>query len=118
MNKKERLREEKRKTDLLLRKVGFIKRTKRTNLKSNWDTSFLKDKPTSTVPLSNNLKVSYEGGTKKDPLAYKWKRGREESPDTIRELEKKRMRVSPLYNKGGLQYITDAENPETLGRKI
>jgi len=30
----------------------------------------------------------------------------------------KSKRVGPLYNKGGLQYITDGEDLTTLGKKI
>ena len=33
------------------------------------------------------------------------------------EIKKKQMRVAVLYNKGGLQYITDEMDPTTFGRK-
>ncbi len=33
------------------------------------------------------------------------------------ETARKRLRVAPLYNKGGLQYISDDMDPTTLGRK-
>ena len=34
------------------------------------------------------------------------------------EIEKKKKRVAPLFNKGGLQYIGDSEDLTTLGRKV
>lgn len=34
------------------------------------------------------------------------------------EIERKKLRVAPLYNKGGLQYITDDMDLTTLGRKV
>lgn len=34
------------------------------------------------------------------------------------EIQKKKNRVAPLYNKGGYQYITDDTDTTTLGRKV
>lgn len=34
------------------------------------------------------------------------------------EIEKKKKRIAPLFNKGGLQYITDDTDLTTVGRKI
>lgn len=34
------------------------------------------------------------------------------------EIERKKKRVAPLWNKGGLQYITDDTDIITLGRKL
>lgn len=34
------------------------------------------------------------------------------------EIERKKQRVAPLYNKGGLQFITDDTDLTTLGRKV
>jgi len=34
------------------------------------------------------------------------------------EIERKKKRTAPLYNKGGYQYISDSEDPTTIGRKI
>jgi hypothetical protein len=34
------------------------------------------------------------------------------------EIERKKKRTAPLYNKGGYQYISDGEDPTTLGRKV
>jgi hypothetical protein len=48
---------------------------------------------------------------------YKWK-GRQESKETIAEIERKKLRVAPAYNKGSTQYITEGADPKTLGRKI
>lgn len=35
-----------------------------------------------------------------------------------KEIEKKKKRVAPLFNKGGLQYISDDTDLTTLGRKV
>jgi hypothetical protein len=37
--------------------------------------------------------------------SHKWKRGAEEKSSTIREIERKRARIAPAYNKGALQYL-------------
>lgn len=34
-----------------------------------------------------------------------------------KEIEAKKKRVAILYNKGGIQYITDGMDPKTFGRK-
>lgn len=34
-----------------------------------------------------------------------------------KEIEKKKLRVAPAFNKGGYQYITDETDPSDLGRK-
>lgn len=34
------------------------------------------------------------------------------------EIARKKKRIAPLYNKGGLQYITDDMDLTTLGRKV
>lgn len=34
------------------------------------------------------------------------------------EIKRKKQRVAPLFNKGGLQYITDDMDLTTLGRKV
>ena len=49
---------------------------------------------------------------------WRWKKGCVESAETIKEIERKKMRVAPLWNKGATMFITDNEDPKTLGRKI
>lgn len=68
------------------------------------------------VPLSNNLHVS--GGYKRSIDDYKWRRGREETSETVKEIEKKKSRIAPAFNKGAVQYITDETDPTFLGRKM
>ena len=34
------------------------------------------------------------------------------------EIARKRLRVAPLYNKGGLQYVSDDTDLTTIGRKV
>jgi hypothetical protein len=70
--------------------------------------------PKNAVPLSNSV----GNGFKKSVEDYKWKRDREESAATIKEIEKKKTRVAPAYNKGAVQYLTDGTDPATIGRKI
>lgn len=65
-------------------------------------------------PLSNAV----GNGFKRSVDDYKWKRDREESIATIKEIEKKKSRVAPAFNKGAVQYITDGADIQTLGRKI
>ena len=66
------------------------------------------------APLSNSV----GNGFKRSVDDYKWKRDREESVATIREIEKKKTRLAPVANKTGYQYITDGADVETLGRKM
>ena len=68
-----------------------------------------------TAPLSNSI-PGY--GFKKSVDDWKWKRDREETAETIKEIERKKTRVAPAYNKGATQYITDGADPTTLGRKV
>ncbi len=65
-------------------------------------------------PLSNAV----GNGFKRSVEDYKWKKDREETAATIKEIEKKKTRVAPAYNKGAVQYITDGTDVETLGRKV
>lgn len=65
-------------------------------------------------PLSNSV----GNGFKRSVDDYKWKRDREESAATIKEIEKKKTRLAPSFNKGPVQYITDGADVETLGKKV
>lgn len=68
------------------------------------------------APVSNNLHAS--GGFKKSVDDWKWRRDREESAETIKEIERKKTRIAPAYNKGATMYITDETDPVSLGRKV
>lgn len=68
----------------------------------------------SLPPLSNSV----GNGFKRSVDDYKWKRDREETAATIAEIEKKKTRVAPAYNKGAVQYLTEGADPTTIGRKI
>jgi hypothetical protein len=65
---------------------------------------------------SDNL--HFDGGYKRSVDDYKWKRDRTETTATAKEIERKKTKTAPLWNKGGIMYITDNEDPTTLGRKI
>lgn len=49
---------------------------------------------------------------------WRWKRGQTESAATIAEIERKKSRIAPLWNKGATMFITDGEDPKTLGKKV
>ena len=68
------------------------------------------------APLSNNLHAN--GGFKRSVDDFRWKRDRQESVSTINEIERKKTRIAPAWNKGANQYITDGTDPTYLGRKI
>jgi hypothetical protein len=54
-------------------------------------------------PTSNNIPGSAPAS---DLLnAHKWRRGAEEKESTIKEMQLKRSRIAPAYNKGALQYL-------------
>jgi hypothetical protein len=65
-------------------------------------------------PLSNSV----GNGFKRSVEDYKWKRDREESAATIKEIEKKKTRLAPIYSKGPVQYVTEETDIQTLGRKV
>jgi hypothetical protein len=67
------------------------------------------------APASNTI-PGY--GFKRSVDDWKWKRDRGESVETIKEIERKKTRVAPAYNKGATQYITDGADIKTLGRKV
>jgi hypothetical protein len=99
-------REELQKT---LAKVGYRKLSKTVSKLTveEYDTRNI-------APLSNTI----PGGafSKKDIFNdHKWKT--QESKETIKEIEYKASRVMPLYNKGGLQYATPAEDMTKVGTK-
>lgn len=71
--------------------------------------------PSNAAPLSNDI-PGY--GFKRSVDDWRWKRDREESAETIAEIERKKTRVAPAFNKGAVQYITDETDPTYLGRKI
>lgn len=66
--------------------------------------------------LSNDIPGA--GGYKRSVDDYKWKRDATESAATIAEIERKKKRVAPAYNKGPVMLITEGTDPAHLGRKI
>ena len=68
------------------------------------------------APLSNNLAAA--GGYKRSVDDWKWKRDRVESADTVKEIERKKTRIAPAFNKGANMYVSDGMDPASLGRKI
>lgn len=68
------------------------------------------------APLSNNLYVA--GGYKRSVNDYRWRKDSEENIETIRAIERKAKRVAPLYSKGATMYLSDKEDPTTIGKKV
>lgn len=104
--KREELKKEK---DKLFKRLGIPQK-----FKSTYKVPFPIYKIESELKTSNNIDGSC---FKKDSLSYKWKRGCEETAETIAEIESKKKRIAPLFNKGGLQYITPGNDAKTIGRK-
>lgn len=73
------------------------------------------ERPVSNLPPLSN---SVGNGFKRSVDDYKWKRDREETIATIKEIERKKTKVAPIYSKGAFQYLTDGTDPATIGRKI
>ena len=91
---------------------GGRSRKKLKGLAENWQDLSVKD---SSVSASNSIPGN---GFKKSVDDYRWKKGREETPETIKETERKKSRVAPAYNKGPAMYITEDADITSLGRKV
>lgn len=70
---------------------------------------------TNVAPLSNAIPAN---GFKRSVDDWKWKRGRVESAETVKEIERKKTRIAPAFNKGANMYVSDGMDPASLGRKI
>ena len=57
-------------------------------------------------------------GYKRSVDDWKWKRDRMESAETVKEIERKKTRIAPAFNKGANMYVSDGMDPASLGRKI
>jgi len=102
-----------RKTAELLARVGYVPRqhVAKKAVADQWQNDRKVAPMTDTIP----------GGiaAKRDKLNdHKWKRGLEETKETIKEIQNKAARTAPAYSKGAYQYITDGADTKTLGRKI
>lgn len=58
------------------------------------------------------------GGFKRSVEDYKWKKDKEESAATIKEIERKKTCLAPAYNKGAVQYVTAGTDPRYIGKKV
>jgi hypothetical protein len=70
---------------------------------------------TNVAPLSNAIPAN---GIKRSVDDWRWKRDRSESTETIKEIERKKTRVAPAFNKGATMYVSDGMDPASLGRKV
>ena len=96
-----------------LESVGYT--GKRKNVDRSYNMPNLKDEERG-APLSNSIPAG--GGYKRSIDDYKWRRGRTESDATVAEIERKKTRIAPLWNKGSIMYISDKEDPKTIGKKV
>lgn len=92
--------------------VGIRASKKRPNNPDNF--------PDLTVPergarLSNSIPGN---GFKRSVDDYRWRKGHDESAEAIKEAERKKTRVAPAYNKGPVMYVTEDDDPKSLGRKL
>ena len=99
-----------------LKSVGYYGKRKDVDRSYNLECSYLGSRSNRVlVPLSNAIGNGFKGRSVDD---YKWRKDVNETSATIAEIERKKTRVAPAYNKGATQYITDGADPKTLGRKV
>jgi hypothetical protein len=68
----------------------------------------------------NEKRISVDSGTGiaakrsiMDPMVLQ-----REKPEVVEAIKQKAMRTAPLFNKGGLQYISDGEDLTSIGKKV
>lgn len=99
------------------RHARFLKRmgvTRKSDFRGSWEGSFLSIPTNVTAPTSDTIGSGY----KRTIDDYKWRRGTPEKESTIKEIEAKKGRIAPAYNKGAYQYVTENAEPSSLGRKV
>lgn len=74
-----------------------------------------KRKRTPDLPSRGAIDPVIRAGERSKPLTAEMQ-AREDAAQ--KEIERKRKRVAPLYNKGGYQFVTDDTDLTTLGRKV
>jgi hypothetical protein len=65
--------------------------------------------------LSNAIPAN---GFKRSVDDWRWKRDRQESAETVKEIERKKTQIAPAYNKGPVMFISEQMDPSSLGRKV
>ena len=100
-----------------LKSVGYYGKRKNGTVDRsyNLDVACYAVRTGNTVAPSNAIGNGFKGRSVDD---YKWRKDMSESTATIAEIERKKTRVAPAYNKGATQYITDGADPKTLGKKV
>jgi hypothetical protein len=99
-----------------LKSVGYYGKRKDVDRSYNLECSFLTIASNRVPsPVSNAIGNGFKGRSVDD---YKWRKEVVETSATIAEIERKKTRVAPAYNKGATQYITDGTDPRYLGRKV
>jgi hypothetical protein len=100
-----------------LRSMGIPEKINRKKIDRSYtmEGSYLANYVRSPDVCSNTIVA---GGYKRTVDDYKWRRDRGETIDTIKEIERKKTKVAPIYSKGPVQYLTDDVDPTTLGKKV
>lgn len=98
-----------------LKSVGYEGKRKNVDRSYNFDVSITAYRPGNAAPLSNAIGNGFRGKSVDD---YKWRKDMSESKETIAEIERKKTRIAPAYNKGATQYITDGADPRYIGKKV
>ena len=88
--------------------------TRRSQYKPTREGSFLDIELRPTAAVSNTM----GSGFKRSIDDYKWRRDTRENANTVAEIEAKKGRIAPAFNKGPIMYVTDGADPKSLGRKI
>lgn len=112
-SKSKRLLQSQMEHKAFLESVGYTGKRKGATKLNNMQS--LKDEPRG-APLSNSIPAG--GGYKRSIDDYKWRRGQSESDATIAEIERKKTRIAPAFNKGANMYVSDGMDPASLGRKV
>lgn len=109
----------KKHTDEINRMSLFSKPVRKVKVTTNTKNKTIQD----IVNETRNTDVKIVSGTitspvLQQPVSYEDEEMAKREQTAQAEIERKKLRVAPMYNKGAYQYITDDTDPKTLGRKI
>lgn len=78
--------------------------------------------PTKSILEDRNTKAHKSMLTEAAPeweiFEFEYENFEEREKAAQEEIERKKLRVAPLFNKGGYQYISDDMDPTTFGKKL
>lgn len=97
--------------------IDSILRSAKLNHRKPKSNSLNQNRSVSARPPTSDV-IPTGGGFKREIDDYKWRRDRQETKETIREIEMKKTRISPIWNKGAAMYIGNNPDLSTLGKKV